>query len=122
MLAGVDLQTVIRDAGHDRQLDLTERERLYAKYKLDVPNMSPIIAPFSASANLGDMLRKDRPLLCSVLSWTDPHFAHAVVIHEKTLYDPALGVNPAWPWDRVIWRALPVVRLMEVNSARCAES
>jgi hypothetical protein len=108
MLAGRDLQNVIRDAGHDVQLDLTIREKLYDLYRLNVPRTRFIIQPFSDGQGLAELMRNHRTLLCSAMSWKDPGYAHSIVIHDGELYDPSDGMNPNWPWHRVIAMATPV--------------
>ena len=57
---------------------------------------------YPTHANLAQMMREHRTLWCSVYDFADPGFAHAVLIHDGQLYDPHAGMNPTWPWSRVI--------------------
>jgi hypothetical protein len=93
-------------------MDVRERERIAKLYgvAIDVWRSFPIAA-FSCGTpmkSLGVLAKEHQTLLCSVNDYRDVCFGHAVVIHAGDLYDPHAGINPAWPWSRVITHASPV--------------
>lgn len=107
MLAGRTLEEVLQVAGTDQTLDGETRRRTAAAFGVVLPDTSYPIATFGG-VGLGELMRKHPTLWVSVFSPIDPHFAHACIIHERELYDPFAGMNPTWPWHRVIAKAMVV--------------
>jgi len=105
MLAGRTLDDVIAICGHDGQLSGAEREKVVKTFGIKMnPWASRMVAAFATEPyrNLAQAMREHYALWCSVYDSIDPNFAHAVVIHGNQLYDPHAGMNPTWPWSRVI--------------------
>lgn len=75
---------------------------------LTVPEWGYIVETLPAVNSLAGLMQRHKSLLCQAYSCLDPYYAHAVVIHEKQMYDPWAGLNPSWPWDRIISAAYPV--------------
>jgi hypothetical protein len=109
MLADRTIEQVIADAGTDGKIDITIRSRLYRLYGLTIPDESFAIAPFETNPrSLTWLMQNHTTLLCSLYDWKDIHYAHAIIIHNGDLYDPWHGMNPTWPWHRVIGQATPI--------------
>jgi hypothetical protein len=108
MLSGKTLEQVISDAGTDEKIDLSIRQRLFALYGIGGEiDLSWINEPFS-DHSFGALAREHETLLCSVYSWVNENYAHAVIFHRGELYDPYDGMNPEWPWHRFIGQITPV--------------
>jgi hypothetical protein len=112
MLTGQTLERIIADVGNDNRMDVTDRERIVKRYglKLDVWSGSFIVGyfPIDPTKSLATLMKQHRTLLCSVNDYRDASFGHAIVIHNGDLYDPHAGMNPTWPWSRVISHVQPV--------------
>lgn len=113
MLADRSIDEVISVVGHANSLGAEEREKVIKAFgiKMDVWS-SRMVAAFARDPyrNLAQMMRENRTLWCSVYDFLDPNFAHAVLIHDRQLYDPHAGMNPVWPWSRVIGNVATVDR------------
>lgn len=111
MLAGKSLDEVIAVVGYTDALKLEGEEKVVAAFGLKFdPRISFAVSAFGLDSTkaLGHLIREHKTLLCSVLDYNDVHYAHAVVIHNGQLFDPSCGMNPTWPWSRVISQASPV--------------
>lgn len=110
MVAGVTLKDVIRVVGHERRLGIDERIRALAHFGIEHTAESFMVGVFAATNDncLGYLIRNHRTLWCSVYSIVDGNYGHAVLIHDQQLYDPWHGLNPQWPWHRMIGSAAPI--------------
>lgn len=104
MLADVELKTVLDIAGIGR---LSAGERYSALQQLGVKwdERTYPVACFGDNNNyrhLAQYLREHETVWASVFSAIDPQYSHAVLIHKGQLYDPYHGVDPMYPWHRII--------------------
>ena len=58
---------------------------------------------------IGYFVKHYRTLWCSVNSWKEGWYGHAILIHESNIYDPAKGMNPLWESHRYISRIRTVI-------------
>lgn len=105
MIEGVSLQEVIQLAGSDQPPSEDSRRKITEHFgKEEFYNHRSWRVENYTNRSVGALIKQHTTLLCAVSSSIDPNFAHAVVIHNNDLYDPHAGMNPTWPWDRVITR------------------
>lgn len=103
MLAGVTLEDVISLVGPGR-MGMAEHERCREKYRAGRHDSGILVQPMGKDC-LGALMKCNETLWLSVADCLDPQFGHAVLLHKGQLFDPAQGMNPAWPWNRYVARA-----------------
>lgn len=112
MLCDTDLATIIRIAGTDHEPDQSQRQPVLEHFGLGF--VAGYVTEGMGNHAIGALMRRHPTLLCSLSSYTDVNFAHAIVIHEGQCYDPSDGMNPVYPWHRYISR----VRIYEKAEAK----
>ncbi len=112
MILDVSLDDVIAIAGSDERAALGTKRKVFEHYGREWPHSAFIVEGFGDQA-LGALTQKYETLYCGVYSWKDPNFSHAVLIHNKDVYDPWDGINPSWPSDRYIGDAMPITQFKE---------
>jgi hypothetical protein len=95
MLAGVELRDVIALFGFG---PMSCSERVKACDHFGIVLGDRVLIEGYGNETLTCLMDRHRALFLSVSEHGNPQFRHCVLWHGGTLYDPALGVNPAWPW------------------------
>jgi hypothetical protein len=108
MLAGVPLGEVISLIG-DHRLAKADFEKVCVQFGIEVDPVGYRPA-WMDTYRVGKMAKDHGTLVVSQFDWLDTAFSHCVLIHNGVLYDPALGINPQWPWTRVIGLTSPVLK------------
>jgi len=106
MLAGVELKEVIDLVGPEI-LTLERRDKCHAYFGLVKPATGKFVHVLGGNYgyNLSELMKEHDTWLCYVYDWVDDTYAHNVIIHEGSLYDPRDGIDPEWPWSRFIRQA-----------------
>lgn len=100
MVSGKTLEEVIKMVGHSRRMGIGERNGI-----LDSLGIKREIGKHGGeflASGWNNIPQLKGTHLCSVYSFIDKDYAHAVVLHDGVLYDPWHGINPDWPWHRRI--------------------
>jgi hypothetical protein len=99
MLAGVTLAEVIALVG-DARMGSMESKKCEEKFGIKFGR--GFFTEAYGYHTVGGLSKNNRALWCGVWDSLDPGFAHNVLIVDRALYDPYVGINPAWPWSRYI--------------------
>jgi hypothetical protein len=108
MLAGVPLSEVISFIG-DHRLSREDHDKVCAYYGIEIDPVGYRPA-WMDTYRVGKMAKDHSTLLVSQFDWLDTAFSHCVLLHNGMMYDPAMGINPHWPWTRVIGMLSPVLK------------
>jgi hypothetical protein len=100
MLAGVPLEEIISFIG-PQALSREQNDDVCERYGIEL-SQSGYAAKWMDQYRIGKMAKEHGTLFVSLFDWFDTAFGHCVLIHNGQLYDPTLGMNPQWPWTRVI--------------------
>lgn len=113
MLAGVELQEVIRIVGEGR-LGVGDKLDTCKHFGIVLSEYKIVLQTF-ATREYGMTLTEIRkqyagcPLWISQYDCMDTSYGHAVLLHHDTLYDPFYGVNPQHLWSRRLTDVCPVL-------------
>lgn len=107
MLAGVTVEEVVSFIG-DHRLDGSDRQKVCDKYGIVLDKVS-YQATWMDVYRIGKMAKVHGTLLIDQFDWFDTAFGHNILLHNGQLYDPALGMNPHYPWTRVFGKSRPVI-------------
>jgi hypothetical protein len=114
MVASVTVQEVIELVGSKRMGE-AEIQKACSHFHLWIRPSSFVVENYGDKSLVG--LMKSHPtMLLNVTdcrAWHD--YAHAVILHKGMVYDPWAGINPMWPWSRVIWSARPISQSKHFN-------
>lgn len=106
MLANVSIEEIIALVGPER-MGKTEHDKVFEKYGVSRADTCTNVEGIGLNSLVG-LRKRNSTLMLSVYDTMDANYAHAVLLHEGNLYDPYLGINPHWPWSRVIALAFHV--------------
>lgn len=108
MICGISLEEVIKEVGPAR-LGSTNASRFLKPRGMQV-GAAYVVEGFGCQS-LPFLVSHNNTLWCSVYDALDRDFAHSVLIGEGDLLDPVHGVNPSWPWSRMITIARVIERV-----------
>lgn len=108
MIIGVPIEDIIALVGAHR-MGKTEHDLVFEKYGVSRADRCTKIEGIGLDSLVG-LRKRNSTLMLSVYDCMDANYAHAVLLHEGNLYDPYLGLNPQWPWSRVIALAFEIRR------------
>lgn len=105
MLTEQSLPEVIRILGENR-LDEKSKVDYLAERHI---HLGPALMTHGLGNNsIGYLSKTYNTLWCSLSDWKDVQYGHAILIHNRTVYDPDKGINPDWPSAKYISRIQPV--------------
>ena len=108
MLAGKSIESVIEYIG-DKALSVTERRNCFDIYGIKYPTDERALL-VTASKPFTALMNDHKTMWLHIADYKDSSYAHAVMVHEKHMYDPWRGLDPIdWPWTRYIWTAMPIL-------------
>lgn len=108
MLAGVTVEEVVSFIG-DHRLMREDVRKVCERYDIEIDPVG-YQSTWMDKYRIGKMAKDYGTLMVSQFDWFDTAFGHCVLIHNGQLYDPALGMNPHYPWTRVFGFTSPVSR------------
>lgn len=108
MLAGVTVEEVVSFIG-DHRLMREDVRKVCERYDIEIDPVG-YQSTWMDKYRIGKMAKDYGTLMVSQFDWFDTAFGHCVLIHSGQLYDPALGMNPHYPWTRVFGFTSPVIR------------